>query len=91
MYGFLSSITVINFCAFLSVSLLEQNRFIMQIYLVYNTCVHKTSFPVHVYTKPVLFTDDQKPVYSTGCPKKNVPMFQTAITPSKLALGIKVG
>ena len=28
---------------------------------------------------------------NTGCPKKNVPMFQTAITPSKLALGIKVG
>ena len=28
---------------------------------------------------------------STGCPKKNAPMFETAITPTKLALGIKVG
>ena len=28
---------------------------------------------------------------STGCPKKNVAMFQTVITPSKMALGIKVG
>ena len=27
----------------------------------------------------------------TGCPKKNAPMFKTAITPTKLALGIKVG
>ena len=27
----------------------------------------------------------------TECPKRNVPMFQTAPTPSKLALGIKVG
>ena len=27
----------------------------------------------------------------TGCPKKNVAMFQLAITPSKMALGIKVG
>ena len=28
---------------------------------------------------------------TTGCPKKNVAMFQTAITPSRMALGIKVG
>ena len=27
---------------------------------------------------------------STGCPKKNASMFKTAITPSKVALGIKV-
>ena len=27
---------------------------------------------------------------STGCPKKNASMFKTAITPSKMALGIKL-
>ena len=35
-------------------------------------------------------TENTQPA-STGCPRKNVPMFKTAITPSKMALGIKVG
>ena len=27
----------------------------------------------------------------TGCPKKNAPMFELAITPAKMALELKVG
>ena len=30
-------------------------------------------------------------IYYTGCPKKNVPMFESAITPAKKALELKVG
>ena len=51
---------------------LERNQFILQIYLVYNTCAHQTilfgyryrclqnKFRVHVYTKPVCSTGVHK-------------------------------